>query len=93
MLSSANDLKLVQKLLSDLEQYTRKDSLEIRGIPPPEDSRVEDTNDIVVQLSQKTGIPLERNDISVSHRIRSGRASVDPATIKFFVVVVVAVVA
>ena len=77
VLRSANDLKL--------EQYTRRDCLEIRGIPLPEDLRVEDTNDIVLQLSQKMGIPLERNDISVSHRIRSSRASVDPAIIVKFV--------
>ena len=32
VLRSANDLKLVQKFLNDLEQYTRRDCLEIRGI-------------------------------------------------------------
>ena len=85
VLRSANDLKLVQKFLNDLEQYTRRDCLEICGIPLPEDSRVEDTNDLMLQLSQKMGIPLERNDISVSHRIRSCRASVDPAIIVKFV--------
>ena len=78
-------MKLVQKSLNDLEQYTRRDCLEIRGIPLPEDSRLEDTNDILLQLSQKMDIPLERNDISVSHRIRSSRASVDPAIIVKFV--------
>ena len=35
VLRSANDLKLVQKSLNDLEQYTRRDCLEIRGIPLP----------------------------------------------------------
>ena len=67
LLSSANDLKSVQKSLNDLEQYTRRDCLEIRGIPLPEESQAEDTNEIVLQLSQKMDIPLERNDISVSH--------------------------
>ncbi|XP_067020714.1 uncharacterized protein [Acropora muricata] len=85
LLSSANDLKSVQKSLNDLEQYTRRDCLEIRGIPLPEESQAEDTNEIVLQLSQKMGIPLERNDISVSHRIRSSRTSVDPAIIVKFV--------
>ena len=84
-LRSANDLKLVPKSLNDLEQYTRRDCLEILGIPLPEDSRLEDTNDMLLQLSQKMDIPLERNDISVSHRIRSSRASVDPAIIVKFV--------
>ena len=36
VLRSANDLKLVQKSLNDLEEYTRRDCLEIRGIPLPE---------------------------------------------------------
>ena len=85
LLSSANDLKSVQKSLNDLEQYTRRDCLEIWGIPLPEESQAEDTNEIVLQLSQKMGIPLERNDISVSHRIRSSRTSVDPAIIVKFV--------
>lgn len=84
VLSSANDLKSVEKSLNDLEQYTRRDSVEIRGIPLPEESQEEDTNEIVLQLSQKMGIPLERKDISVSHRIRS-RSSVDPAIIVKFV--------
>ena len=84
VLSSANDLKSVQKSLNDLEQYTRRNSVEIRGIPLPKESQEEDTNEIVLQLSQKMGIPLERKDISVSHRIRS-RSSVDPAIIVKFV--------
>ena len=85
LLSSANDLKPVQKSLNDVEQYTRRDCLEFRGIPLPEESQAEGTNEIVLQLSQKMGIPLERNDISVSHRIRSSRTSVDPAIIVKFV--------
>lgn len=85
MLSSANDLKSVQKSLNDLKQCTRRDCVEIRGILLPEESQEEDTNDIVLQLSQKMGIPLERKDISVSHRIRSSRSSVDPAIIVEFV--------
>ena len=84
-LSSANDLKSVQKSLNDLQQYTRSDCLEVRGIPLPEESQEEDTNEIVLQLSQKMDIPLERNDKSVSHRIQSTRTSVDPAIIVKFV--------
>ena len=85
VLSSANDLKLAQKCLNDLEQYTRRDCIEIRGIPLPEEPQEEETNDIVLQLSEKMGIPMERKDISISHRIPSSRASVDPAIIVKFV--------
>lgn len=45
----------------------------------------EDTNDIIIQLSKKIGVPVERNDISVSHQIPSARGSVDPAVIVKFV--------
>ena len=83
VLSSANDLKLAQKCLNDLEQYTRRDCIKFRGIP--EDPQEEETNNIVLQLSEKMGIPMERNDISISHRIPSSRASVDPAIIVKFV--------
>ena len=43
------------------------------------------TNDIVIQLSEKIGVPMERNDISISYRIPSARDSVEPATIVKFV--------
>ena len=85
VLSSANDLKLAQKCPNDLEQYTRRDCIEIRGIPLPEEPQEEETNNIVLQLSEKMGIPMERKDISISHRIPSSRASVDPAIIVKFV--------
>ena len=42
----------------------------VHGIPLPEEPQEEETNDIVLQLSEKMGIPMARNDISVSHRIR-----------------------
>ena len=45
----------------------------------------EDTNDIVIQLSEKIGVPMERNDISISHRIPSVRDSVEPVIIVKFV--------
>ena len=43
------------------------------------------TNDIVIQLSEKIGVPMERNDISISYRIPSARDSVEPATTVKFV--------
>ena len=44
-----------------------------------------DTNDIVIQLSEKIGVPMERNDISISHRNPRARDSVEPAIIVKFV--------
>ena len=37
VLSITNDLKQAKKSLNDLEQYTRRDCTEIRGIPLPEE--------------------------------------------------------
>ena len=84
ILSITNDLKQAKKSLNELEQYTRRDCTEIRGIPLPEEPSEEDTNDMVIQLSEKIGAPMERNDISISHRIPSVRDSVEPAIIVKF---------
>ena len=79
VLSTASDLKQVTKSPNDLEQYARRDCAEIRGIPFPEETSEEDTNDIIIQLSEKIGVPMERNGISISHRIPSAKGSMDPA--------------
>ena len=84
ILSITNDLKQAKKSLNELEQYTRRDCTEIRGIPLLEEPSEEDTNDMVIQLSEKIGVPMERNDISISHRIPSVRDSVEPAIIVKF---------
>ena len=50
------------------EQYSRKDSVRIYGIPDPEDER-ENTNDIVVKLAKDIGVNITTADLSVSHRL------------------------
>ena len=50
------------------EQYNRKDSVRIYGIPDPEDER-ENTNDIVVKLAKHIGVNITTADLSVSHRL------------------------
>ena len=85
VLSITNDLKQAKKSVNDLEHYTRRDCSEIRGISLPEEPSEEDTNDIVIQLSEKIGVPMERNDISISHWIPSARDLVEPAIIVKFV--------
>lgn len=55
-----------------MEQYMRRDSLEISGIPQPTtEADKEQTSDTVLQLSEKIGVQMQRCDISVSHRIPS----------------------
>ena len=85
VLGITNNLKQAKKSLNDLDQYTIRDCTEIRGIPLPEEPSEDDTNDIVIQLSEKMSVPMERNDISISHRIPSAKHSMEPAIIVKFV--------
>ncbi|CAH3179844.1 unnamed protein product, partial [Porites lobata] len=55
----------------ELEQYSRRDCLEIRGIPKNSSGMREDTNKIVIELGRKIGIELKKEDISTSHRLPS----------------------
>ena len=43
ILSITNDLKQAKKSLNELQQYTRRDCTEIRGIPLPEEPSEENT--------------------------------------------------
>ena len=56
----------IQDAQDDLEQYTRRDCLEIHGIP---EITGENTDDIVKNVASIIGVELEESDISVSHRL------------------------
>ena len=72
ILKSSNEVKLPKKSLNDLEQYTRRDCLEIRGIPlPSTPTDLDQTDEVVLQISEKIGVPMQKSDISISHRIPS----------------------
>lgn len=63
----------VRKLESqsnDVRQYTRRDCVEIHGIPTSKD---EDTNYIVKQVGDMMEVYLGDNDISISHRLPVGK--------------------
>ena len=60
LIKSTNELKLLKKSLNDLEQYTRRDCLEIRGIPLPSTSTdVDQTDDVVLKIGEKIGVPMQ----------------------------------
>ena len=54
--------------IDELEQYSRRDCLELRGIPS---SRDENTDDIVIKVASLVNINIKKEDISVNHRIRN----------------------
>ena len=47
----------------ELEQYSRRDFLEIRGIPKISSDTLKYTNEIVVELGRKIGVDLKIEDI------------------------------
>lgn len=57
------------KAHDDLEQYGRRECVEIRGVPVPFDPKSEDTNAVVKSVGNLMGITVTDNDISVSHRM------------------------
>ena len=55
----------------DLEQYTRKNSLEIHGIPQ---NAYSDTDMAVIKVAEALNITVEPEDIEISHKLRRGTA-------------------
>ena len=52
------------------EQYSRKDSVIIYGIPEPaNDDTRENTNDLVVKLAKDIGVNITTADLSASHQL------------------------
>ena len=54
---------------NDLEQYTRRECVEIRGIPVAATPSEEQTNNIVTNVGKLLGMDITQNDISVSHQM------------------------
>lgn len=80
-------LDTMELTLDNMEQYSRRDCLEIKGVPIQDG---EDTDGIVKSIGESIGVQLEESDISVSHRlaqIKPSRTSMrkDPSIIVKFV--------
>lgn len=73
VLKSSNDLHSLQQEVNNLEQYIRRDCLEIRGIPEQDNETVDMTNDLVQRVGEMIGVLVEEKDISISHRLSVGR--------------------
>ena len=74
--------------MNELEQYSRRDCFEIRGVPVPD---LESTDAAVVKMAECIAVELDENDISTSYRLpmrkktssQSKRPEQPPAIIKF----------
>lgn len=78
-------IKQLQKESNDVRQYTRRDCLEIQGIPY---TRNEDTNQIAKEVGDLMDIYIDDKDISISHRLApshnyKGKSSTPAIIVKF----------
>ena len=75
----ADELQDIQVNLDNLEQYTRKNSLEFHGIP---DEVNRPTDQVVCKIGQAIGVEIQEDDIEISHRIGRKRGD-KPVLAKF----------
>ena len=69
--SLGNKVEQLKETLNEMEQYSRRECLEIQGIPAS--SKVEmSSNKTVVKIGELMGIDIDEDDISVSHRLPVG---------------------
>ena len=55
-------------LQDQLEQYTRKNSLEIHGVP---ESAYSSTEEVVLKLAEALEVPVQPQDVEISHKLRN----------------------
>ena len=67
-------------LQDKLEQYTRKNSLEIHGVP---ESAYTETEDVVLKLAEALDVPVEPKDIEICHKLN--RKGNKPIIVKFII--------
>ena len=70
-------------MVDRLEQYQRKDSLRINGIPHHQGESNIELEDKVIALADKINVKLNRSDISVTHRLKPTLKGIHPVIIKF----------
>jgi len=61
-----NDLHQLEKQVDNLEQYGRRENLEIHGVPM---MQKKNTNQIVKTIAKCFDVPLDDGNISTSHRM------------------------
>ena len=65
------------------EQYSRKDALRFSGIPHNTGESTEQLEDKIIDICDKAGVQLKREEISVTHRLKADRKGGVPTIIKF----------
>lgn len=73
-----NEAIQLKESVNEMEQYSRRECLEIKGIPV---DIGENTNELVAQLGSLIDVDIDPKDISVSHRIPSRNRRNGPPSI------------
>lgn len=74
----SEEISELYDLQDQLEQYTRKNSLEIHGIP---ESAYSSTEEVVLKLADALKVPVQSQDIEISHKLPS--KGMKPIIVKF----------
>lgn len=61
-----DEISELYELQDQLEQYTRKNSLEIHGVP---ESAYRSTEEVVLKLAEMLEVPVQSQDIEISHKL------------------------
>ena len=84
---SNNQLDQQKQEINNIEQYSRRECLEIRGVPVQSG---DNTNEIISNIGEQIGVDIRDDDISISHRLAADNRNTNsskryPAIIvKFF---------
>ena len=66
--------------LDDLEQYTRKNSLEIHGIP---EDCYSTTEEVVLKLATSFNVNVNPSDLEMTHKLKRRRNNSSPVIVNF----------
>jgi hypothetical protein len=73
-----NTTAQISSNLNDLDQYIRRDTLEIKGIAVQRD---DNTDDLVCSVAALVNVHMQPEDITISHRLKVPRDANTPPTI------------
>ena len=66
---ASTEIAALYHMVNEQEQYGRRDCLEFRGIPASNSHTPEQTDEIVIKISEAVGVKIQKEDISISHRL------------------------
>ena len=78
--SNCEEIAKLQNLIDEHEQYSRRDCLEVIGIPKTPD---EDPAHLVAEVGKLVGMDIDERDISIAHRLPDQKSVKDRLIVKF----------